>query len=133
MSHWRLIGGALLLVLFLLLAVFSISGGRLSRLDGGVLCLSETQTAAYEILDNNRPGRVQISVLEADGEVVQSTEIEHPIPNSVKSHHLGRCGFYIHRSINYDFERKERLPGYSFEIWKYSYFSNQAQNIGAGR
>lgn len=121
------------------LLILGVIGGALSlspladdvqQLLTGTRCLKDTEQAVYEVLENTRPGKVRVSVIDTvASSTLWSKDFVHPTPGNAYPIRLQKCAFYAPQSRNYDFEKKEPLVGYSFELWKFDYFRDEGQPI----
>ena len=88
-------------------------------------CLKAEEKVVYEVLENTRPGRVRISVVDTVASTtVWSRNIVHPAPRSYRSFQASRCHFYIHQAFNYDYKNETTAPNFSFHIWRFPLFYN---------
>lgn len=92
-------------------------------------CLSAGEKATYAIVRKGQPAIARVSVLDAASSTIWSRDIQIPDSNIFEPIHLGKCYFYAQQSFNYNLQTDRLLPGYSFEIWRFSYFATTGNKI----
>jgi hypothetical protein len=92
-------------------------------------CLSSGEKATYTILQKGQPALVRVSVLDSASTTVWSRDTEIPFSDISEPVYFGSCYFYLDQIFNYDKKLDKPLPNYSFEIWRFSYFTLQGNKI----
>lgn len=127
--NWWLILGLVVGVTGLVLVLFGYSPTNLTSKET-VRCLNANEKAVYEVMEEGRPGRIRVSVLdEVTNTMVWSREYIHPTPDIASPVHLGKCSFFMPQSFNFDWERGKPQLNYSFEIWKFEYFADGGMQV----
>ncbi|MFQ6118993.1 MAG: hypothetical protein ACE5KE_03790, partial [Methanosarcinales archaeon] len=93
-------------------------------------CLGEDEIANYEI--HKRKNEVSLATIfiknKETNQDILSFQIELPIPDHYHPIELHRCRLYATRSFNYDYTKKQALPNYKIELWRY-YYSGEGESL----
>lgn len=120
---WGIVG---VLALFVISGILYVSPipNDLQKLLTGTRCLKDTEIAVYEILEEGRPGKVRVSVIDkAASTHVWSRNFTIPSTSHSHSYLLRDCHFYLHQRGGFNPEDGKVEPGYFWGLLQYGYFS----------
>lgn len=114
------------LVLCLVGSILYVSpiSNDIQKLLTGTRCLKDTEKAVYEILEEGRPGKVRVNVVDTVASTtVWSKDFSIPSTSHSRAYLLHRCHFYLHERDGFNPENGEVDPGYFWGLLQHKYFS----------
>ncbi|MFQ6083945.1 MAG: hypothetical protein ACE5WD_11410 [Candidatus Aminicenantia bacterium] len=126
-----LVVSLLALVLLLGTGIYYYSLRRQPEEPSHGACLADDEFADYQI--HKRKDDVSLATIfvknKETKQEIFSFQIELPIPDHYHPIELHRCGVYATRSFNYDYTKKQALPNYKIELWRYYYSGDGKSQI----